>query len=333
MSASSTTNETAVVSGVMKALVFDGQLHLSTDYPTPQKDDEALVKVIRAGVCATDVEIARGYMNFNGILGHEFVGTVVAGHDELQGKRVVADINCVCHHCDMCHQSLFHHCRKRTVLGIDGRNGAFAEYLIVPRENLVRVRSKVTDDQAVFAEPLAAAIQVVRQHPMDADDRVAVLGPGRLGLLVAQVVKPRVGQFRLFGRSMAKAPICEALGLDLEMIDESTEHGCFDVVVECSGTAEGCVKALELVRPKGTVVLKSTYSGTTGPDLTLAVLKEVVVLGSRCGPVDQAIDYLAEGRVNVDPLITNRFPLADGLAAFQEASKPENVKVLIDVSE
>jgi len=317
----------------MRALIFDGELRFVENYPDPQPGDgEVLIKVIQAGICSTDLEIVRGYLQFKGIPGHEFVGTVVEGPNELKAKRVVGEINCVCHECDMCRAGLASHCRNRTVLGIAGRNGAFAEYLTLPRENVHVLPPELTDDQAVFVEPLAAAVRTLCQYPFKSIERVAVLGPGRLGLLVAQVLRPHVSQLTLIGRSSSKAPLCKALGIPLALNDSPLEKGMFDVVVECTGNADGFALAQNLVRPAGTIILKSTYAGESGPNLALTVINEIRIIGSRCGPFDRAIDCLAADKVRVEPMISGRYGLPDGVEAFVQAARSQNTKILIKVS-
>lgn len=314
--------------------MFDGKLRVVDDYPDPcPRADEVVVKVLQAGICATDLEIVRGYMDFRGVFGHEFVGTVVGGRGDLLGSRVVGEINCICHRCDMCRAGLGNHCRNRTVLGISGRDGAFAELLAVPGENLHVVPPQVSDDQAVFVEPLAAALQVASQYSFDCAQRVAVLGPGRLGLLVGQVLRPMVGELTLFGRSSAAATLCERLGLVLDVVDGSAGGADFDVVVDCTGTAGGLDLAQKLVRPRGTIILKSTYAGSAGPNLALTVINEVQIIGSRCGPFDKAIEYLRNDTVRVEPLIGGRYPLSNGVDAIDAASQPGSLKILLRMCE
>jgi len=315
----------------MQAVVFDGDLRVVDDYPEPRPGkNEVLVVVSQAGICATDLEIVRGYLGFQGVLGHEFVGTVVEGPPEILGQRVVGEINCVCHQCDMCRSDLENHCRRRTVLGIMARDGAFAEFLTLPRENLHLVPPELSDDQAVFVEPLAAALQAKRQYEFKSGERVAVLGCGRLGLLVTQVLRPLVRDVRLFARSQSKAGVCRELGLTLDALDEWPE-GVFDVVVDCTGSPDGFASAQRLVKPRGTIILKSTYAGPTGPNLGPTVINEIRILGSRCGPFPEAIECLRKGRVRVEPMISGRYPLEKVGEAFAEASRPENVKILLTV--
>ena len=316
----------------MRALVFDGKLRVVENFPDPPVGDETLIQVIRAGICATDLQIVRGYLDFKGVPGHEFVGTVVAGPEKLKGRRVVGEINCPCRRCEMCRRNLPNHCRERTVLGIAARHGAFAEYLTLPPENLHLLPDHVRDDQAVFVEPLAAAFQVKTQYPFERDERVAVLGAGRLGLLVAQVLEPAVGHLVLFARGTAKKPVCEKLGFQVTVIDDKVEKGRFDVVVECSGCPEGLASAQALVRPRGAIILKSTYAGPAGANLAATVINEIHIIGSRCGPFPEAIAALASRSVHVEPMISGRFPLRDALRAFERASRPENVKILIEMT-
>ncbi|MHB0915509.1 MAG: MDR/zinc-dependent alcohol dehydrogenase-like family protein [Thermoleophilia bacterium] len=317
----------------MKALVFqDGRLVFDPDHPDPEPAaDEALVRVTVAGICATDLEIARGYMGFNGIPGHEFVGVVeAAANSDLNGRRVVAEINCGCGECASCRSGLERHCPRRTVLGILGRDGAFAGYLALPAANLHPLPDTVSDDEAVFVEPLAAAFEIVEQLEIDESDSVCVLGDGRLGLLAAQVLARYTSSLLAVGRHPAKLGILRARGIDTA--DAAAPGARFDIVVDCTGAAEGLSEAASLVKPRGTIVLKTTVAGSRTFDLNQLVIDEVTLLGSRCGPFAPAIDALSWGQVDVKPLIDRRFPLEDGLAAFEYAAKPGSLKVLITTS-
>ncbi|HPM24618.1 MAG TPA: alcohol dehydrogenase catalytic domain-containing protein [Phycisphaerae bacterium] len=300
------------------------------DHPMPQPAaGEVCIRVHLAGVCATDLEIARGYMHYAGVPGHEFVGTVVAGDDRLHGRRVVAEINCPCGRCDFCGRGLANHCPRRTVLGIAGRDGAFAEYLTIPAGNCHLVPDRVTDRQAVFVEPLAAAAHVLDVVTLQSGQRVVVLGSGRLGLLVAQVLAMQPGELTVIGRNPATLALCARWGIrTLDVSDCAAVEGS-DVVVECTGAPAGLALALRLCRPCGTVVLKSTYAGAAGVDLAPLVVNEVRVIGSRCGAFAPALRLLADGRVEVDELVTAVYPLAQGVAGLAAAARPENVKVLL----
>ncbi len=315
---------------VMKALVYDQTLQYRTDCPEPRPGrGEAVVRVLRAGICATDIEITRGYMGFAGVPGHEFVGEVVEGSSLWQGRRVVGEINCVCGRCDMCARGLSNHCRDRTVLGILGRDGAFAEYVCLPEANLHEVPDAVSDDQAVFVEPLAAACQILKQCTIDSHTRVAVLGSGRLGQLVAQVMKSTGCRMMVVGRNLDSLRTCERLGMATALSSEVHGARDYDVVVDCTGAAAGLPMAFEWVRPRGTVVLKSTYVGPAPPSLSAVVIDELTLLGSRCGPFADALHLLATARVDVEALVTRVVPLERGIEGFEWAASREVMKVLI----
>lgn len=299
--------------------------------PVPPAD-EVLIAVRLAGICATDLEIIKGYGSFNGVFGHEFVGTVVEGSKALAGKRVVGEINCVCGRCDMCSGGLANHCRRRTVLGISGRDGAFAEFLCLPERNCIEVPASVADEEAVFAEPLAAAVQVTRQVKLEPKTNVAVLGTGRLGLLVAQVLAAGGCKLTAIGRNSATLALLDRLRIRNIPLGEITQWGEYDVVVECTGAPEGLATALRLARPRGTVVLKSTCAGKAQIDLSPVVIHEITILGSRCGPMQDALALLAMKRVDVAGMISRTMPLADAERAFALATEPGTVKVLLKVS-
>jgi len=313
----------------MKACVFDGRtVRLDPAYADPPSaPGEVRIGVRLAGVCQTDLEIVKGYMGFTGVLGHEFVGTALEGR--FEGRRVVGGINCACGACDICRRGLPTHCRDRTVLGIQGRDGAFAEQLVLPQANLVPVPDGVTDRQAVFAEPLAAAIQILRQVAVRPGHQTVVLGDGRLGQLVAQVFRARDLAPTVVGKAPEKLAILDRLGVATVHAGDASPSKTADLVVECTGAADGLATALEFVRPRGTVVLKSTVADTAGLNLAPIVVDEVTVVGSRCGPMDAAVEELAAGRIEVEPLITAEYPLDEAVAALEHAAKPEVIKVLI----
>ncbi len=316
----------------MLAMVFDGEVRLRTDYPVPRpRRDEALVAVRTAGICRTDLEVAKGYMSFSGVMGHEFVGTVEAGPRKWKGLRVVAEINCVCGRCDMCRRGASNHCRKRTVLGIDGHDGVFAEYVTVPVRNLHAVPDNVSDTQAVFVEPLAAALQVVRQVPLDAGANVVVLGDGRLGQLVARVLKTRIDRPLLVGRHPVKLEAAEKQHIQTRLVEEFVPDARADVVVDATGSPAGFELAMRTVRPKGTIVLKSTFAADAGLNLAPVVIHELNVIGSRCGPFPEAVSALATGDVDVSALVTGRYPLADATTALVAAQTADAIKVLLDI--
>ena len=313
----------------MRALVYDGEPRLTdVPRPTPAKG-EALVRVLAAGVCNTDLEILRGYMAFQGVLGHEFVGIVEhASNDHLRGKRVVGEINCACHQCRYCQLEMPHHCEARTVLGIAGRDGAFAEYLVLPEENLHLVSNAMPDDDAVFTEPTAAAFRIFEQVAITDQDRVIVLGDGKLSQLIAQVLWLRTKRLVCLGKHPWKLELLQRLHITTATPEDAVEPGA-DVVVEATGAAEGFSRALELVRPEGTIVLKTTVAQPIEADLSRAVVNEVKLVGSRCGPFRPALQALALGNVEVRPLITEKFGIEDGVAALARAAAPDAMKVLL----
>lgn len=300
------------------------------DHPCPLVGThEVLVRVHLAGICATDVELARGYMAFAGVPGHEFVGTVVQGVAPLVGLRVVADINCPCGRCATCQRGEGHHCPTRTVLGIAGRDGAFAEYLGIPAANCHPVPAEVTDQQAVFAEPLAAAAHVCDELPAGRGVRVTVLGSGRLGLLVAQVLAARGCELEVVGRNARTLAFCARRGMRTHDVSAVVAGHDRDAVVDCTGTPEGLRLALGLCRPRGTIVLKSTYAGAAAVDLAPLVVNELRVVGNRCGEIPEALRLLAARHVEVDELVSAVYPLAQGPEALAAAERPENIKVLL----
>lgn len=313
----------------MRALSFDGELRV-IEAPAPRPEPgEALVRVLAAGICNTDIEILRGYMNFRGILGHEFVGVVEeASSPQLTGRRVVGEINCVCHTCQFCQREMAHHCLNRTVLGIAGRNGAFAEFLTLPEENLHLAPNSVRDDVAVFTEPVAAAFRILEQVVITSEDRVVVLGDGKLGQLVAQAISLQTKNIVCVGKHAWKLDLLRRLGIPVALCSDPVERGA-DVVVEATGSYDGLARAIELVRPEGTVVLKTTATHPTAIELSLPVVNEVRIVGSRCGPFRPAIDALALGNVEVRPMISEVYALEDGVKALARAQDADVLKVLL----
>lgn len=320
----------------MKALVVDPArprtLQFQADYPDPvSAEGEVLVSVLRAGICSTDLEILRGYMAFSGVPGHEFVGVVESGPPALRGRRVVAEINCLATGAGPGDAEQRKHDPARTVLGIAGRDGAFAERVVVPAANCHVVPDAVTDVQAVFVEPLAAALQVLRDCPPVAGQRWAVLGAGRLGLLIAQVVSQQPVDLTVIARNPRSRALCDSWGV--RSVGPSADHpppASLDVVVECTGSGEGLRHAMRLARPRGTVVLKSTYAAPASIDLSPVVIHELRLVGSRCGPFDEALELLERGTVQVDPLVSGCFPLSEAGQAFALAAMPDHIKVLLD---
>lgn len=291
---------------------------------------DTLIRVRRAGICATDLEILRGYMGFRGILGHEFAGEVIASpQTDLIGRRVVGEINVVCARCDLCLSGLSNHCRNRTVMGIFNRPGCFADLVRLPAMNLHPVPASVDDESAVFVEPLAAACAVPRQVRMDARTWVTVLGDGRLGLLCGQVLRNLGIPVRVVGRNPGKLALCEKWGVRSRLLSDIVPRHDQDVVVDCTGTAEGLETAVAMCRPRGTVVLKSTVAASKPLNLSAVVVDEISVVGSRCGPFRDALSLLESRAVDVASLISRRFRLEQGPDALEYASRKGVLKVLL----
>ncbi|HLZ71074.1 MAG TPA: alcohol dehydrogenase catalytic domain-containing protein [Dehalococcoidia bacterium] len=295
--------------------------------------NEALVRMRLAGVCDTDLQLVRGYMGFRGVPGHEFVGEVAAALDaSLIGARVAGEINAGCGRCEACAAGWQRHCPDRTVLGILGRNGAHAQFLSLPLENLHRIPAGLDDELAVLTEPLAAAYEVVEQRPPRASERWLVLGDGKLGLLVAAVLHSDGAAPVLAGRHARKLAIAAGWGVRTAPAESLNERG-WDVVVEATGAADGLERALALVRPRGTIVLKTTVAEPPRAPLAPIVVDEVTVIGSRCGPFPRALAGFARleaAGVRLAELIEARFPLSDGLAAYERAGRRGSLKVLIE---
>jgi alcohol dehydrogenase len=318
----------------LKAIRFDGGLRFEQKVPEPKPArGEALIRVRMAGICNTDLEIARGYMGFNGILGHEFVGIVerVNGpQQEWVGKRVVGEINCPCGACEYCLHGIKNHCPQRTVLGIAGREGAFAEYLTLPAANLWNVPDALSDEEAAFTEPLAAALEITEQVHIRPTDRVIVLGDGKLGLLVSLVLHLTQADITVVGRHEGKLKIAGDRGIGSVLLHDLEMTKAYDVVVEATGSPGGFATALKLVKPRGRVVLKTTVAGKTEIDLAPIVIDEIQVIGSRCGPFGPALEILSKRLVDVRPLITEVFPFDRAEEAFERAKDKKAVKVMVD---
>ncbi len=305
---------------------------------------EALIKVLQVGICNTDLEITRGYMDFQGVPGHEFVGVVeeiahqsgASTPHSLVGKRVVGEINAACRqsNCVYCSRGLYTHCPQRTTLGIVQRDGAFAEYLTLPVENLHLVPDQVSDDEAVFVEPLAANFEILEQVHIRPTDRVAVLGDGKMGQLAARVLALSGCEITLVGKHPEKLLLVEHLGINVCLLEDSQTlvaggRRRFDVVVECSGAAQGLETALQLLRARGVLVLKSTVAEKSLLHLAPLVINEIQVQGSRCGPFAPALRALSQKLIDVRPLISGRYSLDNALIAFDYAVQPGVLKVLV----
>jgi len=306
-----------------------------TDLDEPSRaPGEVQVQVTCAGVCATDLALQRGYMGFRGIPGHEFLGVALDG--PLQGRRVVGDINAACGECSTCRAGRRSHCPHRTVLGIAGRPGAFAERLSLPASNLFPVPDGVADVEAVFAEPLAAALEIPDQLEFRGGERALVIGDGRLGLLCAAVLHHAGLEVTVAGRHPERADLLPPAVSILEGLAESASAGLpvperWDLVVEASGNPSALGRALELVRPRGRVVLKTTTERPSTLDLAALVVDEIQLIGSRCGPFARALEELARNRLDLSRFVAARYPLSEGRNAFERASDSGVLKVLIDV--
>jgi len=315
----------------MKALYFDGKLSLR-EVDKPQRGPgEALINVSLAGICGTDRQILKGYSGFRGVPGHEFVGRVMACEDVgWIGKRVVGEINVTCRACGWCRRGLGRHCPHRSVMGIISRPGAFADFVVLPAVNLHEVPSDMPDEAAVFAEPLAAASEVLEQMPIPLGTRVAVLGDGRLGLLVAQVLRHAQAEVTVIGRHDNKLGLASAWGMNIIQAESHPIPArSFTVVVEATGSPQGLEQALKIVEPRGTVVMKSTFHEPARFDTATLVVNEITLLGSRCGNFAQALDLLCRGNIKVQELISKIFPLDAGVEAFEYINRTPCLKVLL----
>ncbi len=316
----------------MRALYFDQTLSLRQDYPQPEPPaGEALIRVLSAGICNTDIEITKGYMNFSGVLGHEFVGLVERSPDapEWEGKRVVGEINAFCRVCETCRRGDPTHCPHRTTLGIDRRDGAMADYTTLPTHLLYEVPDSIPDKYAVFTEPLAAACAIPNRVHLRPEERVVVIGDGKLGLLVAQVLQLTGCRLQVLGRHEKKLAILARRGIPVTTAVEAVPGGA-DVVVECTGNPDGFNIARQLVRSRGKLVLKSTFHGENMINLSMLVVDEISLIGSRCGPFLPALRLLEQNLVDVDSLISACYKLEEGLLAFERAVRPGVLKVLLD---
>jgi len=313
----------------MLALVFDEILKLE-DVPVPErKENDSLIQVKYAGICNTDIEIVKGYMGFHGILGHEFTGIIKeSSNKKLIGKRVVGEINIGCGKCRYCLGEISRHCPDRSVLGIQNRNGVFAEYIVLPNKNLHIIPDSVEDKEAVFTEPIAAALEILEQVHIKPTENVAVIGDGKLGSLVAQVLKTNGNDISVFGKNKNKLSIIEAFNIRT-YLSENEANEKFDIVIECSGNPAGFIKALDIIKPRGTIVLKSTYHGNLNIDFAPVVVNEINIVGSRCGRFEPALRFLEKKLIRTKDLITIIFKLDESISAFNTAQEKDSLKVLI----
>jgi threonine dehydrogenase-like Zn-dependent dehydrogenase len=319
----------------MRALVYTGRkLRYDAGRPVPEPgENEALVRVLKAGICNTDVEITKGYLDFTGVLGHEFTGVVEeSSHADLVGKRVVGEINLPCDDCPYCVAGLRNHCPNRTVLGIDGKDGVLADYVTLPNANLHVVPDEISDDEAVFIEPLASCFEITDRVPISRGDRVVVLGDGKIGLLAVQVIAIEGTNPVLVGLHPHKMKVAEDRGIRT-LVFGVDDPGRADIVIDATGSRKGFEAAAEIVEPRGTIVLKSTVAGATKMNLAKLVINEITLVGSRCGPFATAIKHLSSHLVSVTPLISRRFPLDAGVEAFKAAQKPDAIKVFVETED
>jgi alcohol dehydrogenase len=318
----------------MKAIIFDGKLKYKKNCPTPVPEEgEALVRVILAGICNTDLEIMKGYLGFQGIIGHEFVGIVENVNSKnrcLVRKRVVGEINYGCGVCAYCMKDLQKHCPDRKTIGILGKDGAFAEYITLPVDNLFEVPDNISDEEAVFAEPLAAAFEILEQLHIKPTKRILVLGDGKLGILIALVLNLTQANVILAGKHDNKLQIAEEQHVKTIGINDLAINKQYDVVVEATGSEDGLELALQLVRPRGTIVLKTTAAYGKEMNLAPVVIDEIRIIGSRCGPFEPALQTMTKKLINVKPLISAIYKPDRALEAFRKAGSKEALKVLLD---
>ncbi len=318
----------------MQSLSFtSGQLLFSNQTPIPElSPGDALIKITLAGVCGTDLEIVKGYADFQGILGHEFVGVIESvtdsGDNHWLGKRVVGSINIGCMRCNVCLTRGAEHCPDRKVLGIRGKDGCFAEYIALPVKNLYIVPDSIPDESAVFTEPLAAACRIRERLLINPEKRIAVVGCGRLGLLIGATLHLTGSEVTMLGRRSESLKLPQQWGLQTALVDDCSDNS-FDLVVESSGNESGLSQSIRLVKPLGTLILKSTFQNAVNLNLTKLVVAEITVMGSRCGAFAPALRLLEQGVINVQSTIDAEFSLSEGISAFQYAAKPGVRKVLL----
>jgi len=315
----------------MQAVWLDLRQQISVrDIPAPRKPGEALIRIRKAGICSTDLELVRGYYPYTGVLGHEFVGEVMDAPDaSWVGQRVVGEINAVCGKCEACLSGRPTHCENRTVLGIVNRDGVFAEYTTLPLANLHRVPDSVPDEAAVFTEPLAAALEIQTQIQIKPSDRVLLIGAGRLGQLIAQTLALTGCDLRVVARHASQQNLLTARGIRLIAEDELPRRR-WDVVVEATGSPLGFELARQAIRPRGRLVLKSTYKGDIQVNLSSIVVDEITLLGSRCGPFAPALRLLENRAVDPTVLIAAQLHFGEAAKAFEQAAQPGTLKVLLE---
>ena len=322
----------------MKAVVFNRELKFVEDYEKPElKENEVLIKPKMLGICNTDEEITKGYMGYNGVLGHEFVGIVEdvydKKHSSLIGKRVAGEINLGCNNCIDCFNNLQRHCKNRQTLGIFNKDGCFSEYFTLPFSNLVLIPDNVDDETAVFIEPLAAAFEIFEQIQIKPMDKVAILGDGKLGLCISTVMSAMNVDYVHIGKHIEKLQITKNAGGKIKLLDEiqKDELKTYDIVIEATGSVGGFETSLSLVRPRGILVLKSTIAAKEGLNLASVVVDEITVIGSRCGRFEPVIRLMEKGKINTKPLITKILPFEDALKGFELNRQKDTIKILLKV--
>ncbi|MBF0539926.1 MAG: alcohol dehydrogenase catalytic domain-containing protein [Nitrospirae bacterium] len=316
----------------MKAVLFDGSLRLVSDYPRPLlKPDWAVIKVIKAGICRTDIELIKGYMGFKGILGHEFIGVIEDTIDKsLIGRRVTGEINVSCGKCAMCKMGLKRHCYNRAVQGIHKIDGAMAEYCTLPIENLKIIPDEISDEKAVFIEPMSAAAQILTQITIEANDTCVILGDGKLGILCAWVMTTVCRDVTIVGHHENKLNAARWNGLKT-ITDISEIKTGVDIVIEATGSLSGLTDAVKICRPMGIIILKSTVASKIEIDLSIVTINEISIIGSRCGLFDDGIGIMRNWKdMPIERLITARYPISEAVTAFEKAVQRDSLKVLLE---
>ncbi len=317
----------------MQAITYDDQeeLQLSIrEKPVPAQD-EVLIKVRLAGICNTDMEITSGMLGFNGVLGHEFVGEVVQDNqDKLTGRRVVGEVNIPCYDCQRCKRRQFRHCANIKALGMRGKDGVLAEYVTLPRENVFLVPNEITDKEAVFVEPIAAAVEIAEQYHLKPSEKIAILGDGKLGLIIAMTLQALGLPVTVIGRHENKLAKLSSLAIETYLEKNiPADFQDIPVVIDATGSSSGLESALNLVRPEGKVIFKTTIANEININLAPLAINEVQLLGSRCGPFAPAIKLIKENNLPLGELITAQYPLKEGLKAFAKAREKDTLKVLV----
>ena len=322
----------------MKAVIFDEELKLVEDYKKPElKKGEVLIKTRMSGICNTDLEITKGYMGYKGVLGHEFVGDVVEVYDNCNknwiGKRVVGEINCGCNSDSWCAKGLARHCPNRQTLGIWQKDGCFSEYFTLPVENLLEVPQSLSDEEATFVEPVAAAMEITEQLHIKPKDKVAILGDGKLGLCISTIFSALNVDYTHIGKHLEKLEITKNLGGKIKLLSDikNEDLKTYDIVVEATGSVGGFETSLSLVKPRGILVLKSTIAAKEGLNLASVVIDEITVLGSRCGQFEPVLRLMEKNRINTKPLISKILPFGEAIKAFELNRQKDTIKILLKV--